>query len=263
MKRVTKNTILVVIPYCSEGAQGRELEFAVAGWRRHFKERDYLLVLAGEDNPITRTGDDICCVPSPRVEARDGQYRQHLDYVSCFARVREAFPQTRGYVRVADDCYAVRDFDMQDILTRKCIGESVEEFPFAVPGTWKADQQRTRAKLLELGYPIRNYTTHLPQFFEWERIAALWERFDMRRVSYVDELLYYNIYEGDRAAVNVHTDWQPYKCGIYRANPRVEYIEQSFKTRLWITNSPEGYIPQLEMMLDSHYFGADTWAWAG
>lgn len=250
--------ILVVIPYCSAGAQGRELEYAVAGWRRHFKE-DYLIVLAGEDHPITKTGDDICCVPSRRVPPRDGQYRQHLDYVSCFKKVRDAFPESKGFIFVADDVYAVHDFDMTDVLAQKKIGE-IALIPTPVGG-WRGDQQRTRAKLLEDGYSIHNYTTHLPQYFEWEKLEALWERYHMDTESYVFEDLYYNIYFGDRLAVNVHTDGQPYKCGIYRSNPDIYAIERAFIDRIWITNSPEGWVPQLDRMLNQYYFNSGTWTW--
>lgn len=249
--------ILIVIPWCSEGAQGRELEYAVAGWRRHFKD-PYLIVLAGEDHPITKTGDDICCVPSPRVAPRDNQYRQHLDYVSCFRKVREAFPDTAGYVRVGDDCYAVRDFTLDDILAPKTIGE-IGFNTFSAPGTWQGDKQRTRAALVDSGATLHNYTTHLPQFFEWDKMAALWERYAMDRVSYVDEDLYYNIYEGSLPATNVHAEPQPYKCGIYRSNPDVAAIEAAFGNKIWITNSPVGWVPQLDMMLDQYYNGAGTW----
>ena len=252
------NPILVVIPYCSDGSQGRELEYAVAGWRKHFKE-DYLIVLAGEDHPITKTGDDIVCVPSPRVEAREGQYRQHLDYVSCFRKVHEAFPKSKGYIRVADDCYAVRDFDMQDVLTRKCISHEVGINPFATPGSWAGDQRKTRDKLLADGYPVVNFTTHLPQWFEWKKIEALWEKYHMDETSYVDELLYYNIYEGNRAAINVHSEDQPYKCGVYRSNPSIDYIERCIGKRIWITNSPDGWVPQLDAILNKYYFGAGDW----
>jgi hypothetical protein len=250
--------ILVVIPYLPGAGQGRELEYAVKGWQRHFKE-DHRVVIVGEGVTACAPEGTIP-VESPRVAEIPGQYRQHLDYVSCFRRVRELFPDSDGYIRVGDDCYAVHDFDMSDVMVRKTIGE-VGKNSVAVPMTWQGDKQRTRAVLEDAGCTTHNYTTHLPQFFEWDKMAALWERFGMERTSYVDEDLYYNIYEGDRVAVNVHEDPQPYKCGIYRANPRIDYIEASFGTRLWITNSPEGWVPQLDMMLDSYYNGADTWAW--
>ena len=86
--------ILVVIPYCSVNAQGKELEYAVAGWRRHFKE-NYLIVVVGEYHPVCESGDDIVYIESPRVDAVPKMYRQHLDYVSCMRKVWNAFPVCR------------------------------------------------------------------------------------------------------------------------------------------------------------------------
>ena len=247
---------IVVIPYLPGAGQGRELEYAVAGWRRHFKERFDIVVVG--DGVTGRIPDGCIPVESPRVPERAGHYRQHLDYVSCLRRVHEAYPKSRGYIRVADDCYAVRDFDFLDVVTRKCIGE-IGKNPIAIPGSWQGDQRRTRDLLEREGLPLVNYTTHLPQWFEWSKIEALWERYGMDTTSYVDELLYYNIYDGDRAAINVHTEEQPYKCGVYRSNPRIDYIERCIGRRIWITNSPVGWVPQLDAILNKYYFDAGDW----
>lgn len=250
-KKPGNNPILVVIPYCSAGAQGRELEYAVAGWRRHFKE-DYLIILAGENHPVTETGDDIICIESERVPAKEGHYRQHLDYVSCLKKVRAKFPESKGFIMVADDCYAVNDFDLSDVkLLKQKSGEMGGSF--ASTNGWLRDKARTRERLLGDGYPIRNFTTHLPQYYEWDKLSALWEKYDMENVSYVMEDLYYNIYYPTRIPLQLHIDFDNFKCGIYRKNPRMEYIHRAFKQKIWIQNSPEGWIPELDRMLASYY----------
>lgn len=252
------NKILVVIPYCSAGAQGRELEYAVAGWRKHFKE-DYIIVLAGEDNPITETGDDICCVRSKRVPDKPGQYRQHLDYVSCLKKVREAFPDTDGFIFVADDCYCVHDFDLADVKIPKIINTQIIHRS-SPNGEWSNDLEKTRSRLLADGYPICNYTTHLPQWYEWDKLAAIWQRYNMDNESYVFENLYYNIYYGDRLAVNVHTDRQHYKCGVYDPLMDPMEIERAFSERIWITNSAAGWTSTLDAMLSQYYFRSGCWS---
>lgn len=243
--------ILVVIPYCSQGAQGRELEYAVAGWRRHFKE-DYLIVLAGEDHPITKTGDDICCIQSERVAPIEGQYRQHLDYVSCFKKVRQAFPDSEGFIFVADDCYAVHDFDLIDVKLLKALPS--EMFNNANPfNGWQIDVVKTRMKLLEEGYPIHNYTTHLPQWIEWDKLEALWKKYDMEHQSYVMEDFYYNIYYKDRLPVRLDQERDSIKCGVYSKEPDFDQIERAFQNKIWITNSPVGWSDRLDKMLSEYY----------
>lgn len=250
-KNNTGEQILVVIPYCSNGAQGRELEYSVAGWRRHFKE-NYLIVLAGEDHPITKTGDDIICIKSERVPQKPGQYRQHIDYVSCFKKVRKAFPNSKGFIFVADDCYAVNDFDMTDIL---CLKQKADDITCSESSTnaWQRDKAKTRAVLVKGGYPTRNFTTHLPQWFEWDKLEKLWDEYDMENESYVFEDLYYNIYFPTRIPLQLHIDFDNFKCGVYRPNPRLNYITNAFNKKIWIQNSVEGWIPFLDKALADYY----------
>lgn len=248
-----KNPILVVIPYCSAGAQGRELEYAVAGWRKHFKE-DYLIVIVGEDHPVTKTGDDIMYIASERVPEKDGQYRQHLDYVSCFKKVRAAFPQSKGFIFVADDVYAVNDFDLIDVQFLKQDAPT-SDFRIDSSNAWRRDKMKTKSRLIADGYPTRSFTTHLPQWYDWKKLEALWERYDMENESYVMEDLYFNIYYNDRVALQLHIDHDNLKCGVYRQNPRMNYIQNAFKDKIWINNSPDGWIPALDKMLNDYYFG--------
>ena len=251
MGKSTGDKVLVVIPYCSAGAQGRELEYAVAGWRRYFKE-NYLIVLAGERHPVVDTGDDIICVESERVPPKEGQYRQHLDYVSCFRKVRERFPDSKGFIFVADDCYAVNDFDLTDVMLLKQKAGDIKASSASSNG-WQRDKAKTREALAVRGYPTRNFTTHLPQWFEWDKLESLWDEFDMDNESYVFEDLYYNIYYPTRVPLQLHIDHDNFKCGVYRPNPRMNYIEDAFKTKIWIQNSVEGWIPALDRMLSEYY----------
>lgn len=244
--------ILVVIPYCSEGAQGRELEYAVAGWRRHFKER-FIIVIAGEKHAIADTGKDIIAIESPRVQEREGQYRQHLDYVSCLKKVRAAFPKSKGFIQVADDCYAVNDFDMTDVLPLKAMpGEICDEAKS--PNGWKRDAAKTRARLLADGYPVRDFTTHLPQWFEWRKAEALWERYDMENESYLFEDLYYNIYYPTRLPITIRDEYDNYKAGLYFSNISAEGIRAAMKRKIWVTNSPTGWTDALDGVLNDYYF---------
>ena len=248
-----KNKTIIVIPYCSEGAQGRELEYAVAGWRKHFKE-DYLIVIAGENHPVTATGKDIVCIESPRVPGREGQYRQHLDYVSCLKKVREAFPKSKGFVFVADDCYAVNDFDLSDIKFLKQLRDNIPFEPGS-PNAWKRDQAKTRERLVADGYPTRDFTTHLPQWYEWDKLAAIWERYDMENESYLMEDLYYNIYYPTRIPMTVRDEWDNVKCGLYVVNIYAEGIRNAMRRKIWLTNNPTGWTSDLDAVLRNYYFG--------
>lgn len=243
------NKILVVIPYYPAGAQGMELLFSIAGWKRHFKE-DFLIVVVGEGLPELEE-DGVICLESKRVEAIEGQYRQHLDYVSCFDLVHRTFPDTKGFIFVADDVYAVNDFDMSDIMFLKQNSDSIN-YRSTSTNAWRRDKAKTCSQLKKDGYPTRNFTTHLPQWFEWDKLEVLWKKYDMLHNSYVMEDLYYNIYYGDRIPYQL-TEEDNLKCGLYDEDYSIFKVRDAFKHKIWIQNSPKGWNWELEAILSRYY----------
>ena len=241
---------LVIITYLAKEAQGRELEFAIAGWRRHFKE-DYLIVLTGENLPHFE-GEDIAYVESPRVPASEGNYRAHLDYVSCLRKVRAAYPDSEGFILVADDCYAVRDFDLATVKRLKCLPGGIDFDPQS-PNIWRRDKMRTKRVLQANGYPQRNFTTHLPIWYEWEKVERLWDEFCMDKTSFVLEDLYHNIYFPVAGAVEIDEDSDSLKCGVYTSHPDLRRLERAFHEKVWITNNPTGWVPCLVELLEKYY----------
>lgn len=239
---------LVVIPYLASAAQGKELDYAINGWRKHFKEK-HKIVLVGEGLPKR---DDVICIESKRVEESPGQYRQHLDYVSCFKKVHEMFPETTGFIMVADDCYAVNDFDISEVKLLKMLEP---DFSFKEDSTnaWRRDKMKTKKLLLSKHYPTHNFTTHLPQWYDWDKVEKLWDEYDMLHNSYVIEDLYYNIYFKDRIPFQLNKETDNLKCGIYDKDFPVDKLKQAFKSKIWITNSPVGWILELPKLLEEHY----------
>ena len=251
-KHKTGEEYLVVIPFFKGGAQGNEIDYAIAGWRKHFKE-NYKIVIVGDYADVVDTGDDIVFIECQRIEeVGEGNYRPHMDFVKKFKAVRKAFPKSKGFIFVADDCYAVNDFDIYDIMPLRMRKDNLEEYMHKAGGFFK-DEAKTRDWLKSEGYPTRNFTTHIPAYFEWDKLEALWERLDMEHNSYVFEDLYFNIYYPTRVPQQLNIDHDNLKCGVYRPNPRMEYIKRAFKKQIWIQNSVEGWIPALEKILKDYY----------
>ena len=245
-----KEKTLVVITYLAKEAQGRELQYAIAGWRRHFKE-DYMIVLTGEDLPYIE-GNDIAYVYSERVPASPGNYRAHLDYVSCLRKVRKRFPESEGFILVADDCYAVNDFDLATGKALKFMPGGIDYDPQS-PNPWRRDKMRTKRVLQANGYPQRNFTTHLPIWYEWEKLERLWDEFGMDRTSFVVEDLYHNIWYPIAGAAIVDEDSDSLKCSVYTTHPDPARLRRALDTKIWITNNPDGWQPALEAVLREHF----------
>lgn len=236
--------MLVVIPYYAPGSQGHELKLAIEGWRKHCKS-DYHIVIVGETYPNV-SGDDVTFVYSKRVDAIDGSYRPHLDYVSCFRKVRELYPNEEGMVFAADDNYAVKDFDEMWIRGLRYLSDR----PFGVPEAdgWPLDVYFTMCKLQDLGLPQRNWTTHLPCWFDFDKLMEMFDRFEMDKQSYCLEDLYFNLYHGeDYAELDA-----PYKYFVCKPEDIYD-LDAAIEQRMWICNTVEGWSEEMEQKLLSHY----------
>lgn len=249
------NPVLVVIPYLASAAQGRELEYAIAGWTKHFKCHHKIVIVGEGLHAIPewiRTHEDVTLVESPRVPAISGQYRQHLDYVSCLRKVRDRFPQEEGFIMVADDCYAINDFDMSDVLFLKAKSWDIDYDP-NTPNTWRQDALKTANVLFDGGFPTHDYTTHLPTWFEWDKLEMLWNRYQMDRESYVMEDLYFNTFFYDRIPFLLDETKDNLKLSVNQNGPGGTYLDWALRRKIWINNNPDGWRPELEALLKRHY----------
>lgn len=248
---VIKDSILVVIPYLASAAQGRELEYAVSGWRKHFKEPHHI-VIVGDYHPIVDTGDDITFIECPRVEPVEGQYTCHLDHVHKFRKVREMFPDHKGFIYACDDMYAVNNFTMVEVLLPKVVQRDMGG-DFNSSNPWQRDMAKTRLLCVNHNLPLYNYVCHLPVYYEWDKLLAIYDQYDCDHQSYIVENIYFNTYFADRVPFVLDFDKDNFKCGVYRSNPRIWCIENALKSKIWIQNSPEGWIRELDEILSKHY----------
>lgn len=241
---------LIVIPYFAKGAQGNELTLAVNGWRKHFKE-EYRIVVVGDYNPIVDTGDDIEFIECPRVpEPSANNYRAHIDFVNKFKKVREKYPNEDGFIFVADDVYAVNDFTFEDVA---CIKK--EASPNNVKGfmnKWQLERNKTRAALKKRGYKTDNYVTHLPIWFEWEKVERLWDEFDMAKSSHILEDLYFNVYHADDKAVVLGQN-DRYKFRTNTGKTTEKEFLNAMKKKIWLQNGVFGWSSKLKHVLEAHY----------
>ena len=249
---------LIVIPYLSRGAQGRELVYAVEGWKQHFKEPCYIVIVGDKDKNVAevmtraKQGEPaIEFIPCPRITPVEGQYTCHLDHVNKFRKVREQFPQSEGFIYACDDMYAVRDFTIGDVKYPKL--KSLEMTAKHDSGNaWQRDLAKTRALCEKEGLPVWNWICHLPVYYEWDKLFAIYEKYDCYHQSYVVENIYFNTYH---ESPPFPIDYNLVKFTMTGKSP--EAVAEMYKAldegKTWITNTPEGWCADLEVLLQIHY----------
>ena len=242
------DVVLVVIPYLASGAQGRELELAVAGWRKHFKE-NYHIVVVGDYDPVVDTGKDITFIDCEQIPPTPGQYRPHLDHVHKFRAVRKRFPKSKGFIYTCDDIYAVADFTLRDVMIPKMPARG---FFFGISRSfggvpdWSSDKQKTGDLCFRAKLPVRNWVCHLPVYYEWERLLDMYDRYNCDNISYIAENIYFNEKYPDEIdafdEMEFHDEVKTEKLTL-RPIGEVQ----------WISNSVGGWSEELEQILLKHY----------
>lgn len=258
--------ILVVIPYLASAAQGDELRLAINGWRKHFKEPNQIVVVG--DRPewmegIKRTtingitfewmvdpywDYDIKMIDCPRIDPIPGQYLPHLDHVHKFRKVREAFPDSEGFIYTCDDIYAVADFTMEDILEPKHpeLGAYIKPYDWhSNAADWWSDRGKTAELCVREGLPARDWVCHLPVYYEWDKLFAIYDKYDCDHNSYIVENIYFSMLYGDRRSFPA----ADYRYEVKTANPGGLPIGGV----KWITNQNCGWSEALEKILRDHY----------
>lgn len=240
--------ILIVIPFLASGAQGNELELAVTGWRLFFRT-PYHIVVVGDHHPIVESGDDISFLPCPRIAPVDGQYLPHLDMVHKFRKVREAFPDSEGFVYTCDDIYPVAESKIGDIIKPK---EPVRGFSFT-PAPWHgktpdwySDKNKTGELCARMEIPVRNWVCHLPVYYDWELLLEIYDRFSCDRVSWIVENIYFNMMYPDDPHALPERDFHDEVTTSY---PDIRPLG----TVRWVSNANCGWSRRLEGMLRAYY----------
>jgi len=239
---------LVLIPHLPSGQQGHELALAVAGWRKHFKT-PHTIAIMGENLP---TIPGVVNVESKRVPDVPGEYRSHLDYVSCARKAREMFPDTEGFVVAGDDVFAVNDFTLEDVKLPKIQEDWIPTIGAdSHPNSWRRNLAKTGIVCHRDCPQTYNWTTHLPHYYEWDKLFSIYDRYDCDHNSYVIENLYYNTYNNRQPELLRRDDRWKYEVSftpLYRPD-----FTHALATKVWVTCTENGWSPEMEEVLAGHY----------
>lgn len=242
---------LVVIPYLSIEARGRELELAVAGWQRHFKE-PFRLVVVGDLDATVEACHGIDFIPCPRVpDVGVGNYRPHIDHVHKFRTVREHYSDAAGFIYTCDDIFAVNDFTMDDVLVPKIRTALMGGDSKSMNG-WQRDMAKTRMLCEREGLPLRNWVCHLPVYYQWDALFSVYDKYDCDHSSYIVENIYFNMFFSDADAVEVE-GLDKYKYVASTTRTDASAVRRAMREKIWLNANPDGFTREFERLLRDYY----------
>lgn len=239
---------LIILPYIQNRSQGKELWLCLNGWKKNCLF-DYHFVVIGEFDDSLRTEFTwVEFIHCPTIEKKDNQYNPHLDIQHKMELVMERFgDKYNGFIRMADDIYAIKPFVLEDITTVHYHSSEFIGKKDSPSSYWSHDKWKTRQLFDKENLPHINYTTHYPYWYEFSKLSEIWNKYNMREESYVLEDVYFNYYKHEEPILDREIRLGIWNKDIYKNEFQNAVDNPSIK---FVCNSTNGWSKELENDLE-------------
>ena len=232
----------VVIPYCKEFAQGKELLYALRSWDKNCCFPAEFVVIGDKEDWFS---DEIHFIECPRVSDNPS--------VDTYQKLKVALESdlvTDDFIWTNDDIYVLQPIDLSHIQLPKVLGPLDTS---KYKGFYRENMQRTIDCLKQLGAACQNYGTHTPVMFNkasWLGMIAKLDEQITQGMLYTS--IYFNLQQPQVTAVTL--DWRkdPFLLPVVSQNPSTEVVK-SLLPKMFLNNARSGYSPWLESFLDKEF----------
>lgn len=231
----------VVIPYCKEFAQGKELLYALRSWDKNCCFPANFVVIGDKEDWF----HEIHFIECPRVSDNPSVDTYHKLKVAL-----ESDLVTDDFIWTNDDIYVLQPIDLSHIQLPKVLGPLDTS---KYKGFYRENMQRTIDCLKQLGAACQNYGTHTPVMFNkasWLGLIAKLDEQITQGMLYTS--IYFNLQQPQVTAVTL--DWRkdPFLLPVVSQNPSTEVVK-SLLPKMFLNNARSGYSPWLESFLDKEF----------
>lgn len=173
-----------VWPYWHAGSRGDELRFSMRSVLQHYGDAASLLVVG--DRPPWYSG--------PVLHQDRIRPIQNVEYCDMVAKMktlsvhRDAPSQA---IWMMDDIYFVNPVSLEELQTPRAY-----VWDRSTGSRWRKLKKRTMDLLRRRNLTTHDYATHLPHWYEKDKLRTLWDRLPLDREPLLWEVAYGNIYRG-------------------------------------------------------------------
>lgn len=240
--------ITIVIPYLKEKAQGSELLFAVRSIAKNFIGANVQLVVIGDKEDWFSDQimfiDKACIGSNPQADVVEKMKVIILDQ-----RIGEDFIWSN------DDIYFVAPTTLEDIKILKTAGLLVNEH--GNTGLYNKNRALTLEALNEIGLPIRNFDTHMPFYFEKEKMMKVFESFPTLEKGLLIASAYYNLHHSKDEPAERY-DWRTDKWLLrvvsdLQSEEKKELFRNLIRQKHFLNHSEAGFSKLLNDWLSRQF----------
>lgn len=238
-----QNHVSVVIPYCKEFAQGKELLLALRSWQKNVRFGVNIVVIGDREDWFS---EEVTFIEHQRESDNpqmDAMEKLKLAISSPFV--------TERFIWSNDDIYVVNPVSLAHIELPKILGELN---PDKYSGVYATNMLHTKQLLQQHGLPTLNYGTHTPFLFDKSLLMDMFEKFPvLQEGGYLFTSVYFNAQP--YPAHPVLLDWPKDQVllPIISKSPDEKKVVEMMSRKVFFNNAESGYSPWLEHFLEKQF----------
>lgn len=242
LEKKAQDHTTVVIPYCKEFAQGRELLFALRSWYEKTCFPANLVIIGDREDWF---GEEIFVIEHQRTSDNP-----QIDTMEKLKLAIESPEVTERFIWTNDDIYLVNRVSLAHIEIPKVLGElNPEKFK----GTYAENMSRTVMLLDKSGLPKLNYGTHTPVLFEKFRLKDMLVHFPEAESGVLFSSLYFNFQPFPAYPVVLDWETDQFLLPIVSRNPNEQKAKELLQKKVFLNNTVSGHSAWLEKFLEQMF----------
>lgn len=242
LEKKAQDHTTVVIPYCKEFAQGKELLFALRSWYNNALFPANLVIIGDREDWF---GEEVTVIEHQRTSDNP-----HIDIMEKLKLAIESSEVTERFIWTNDDIYLVNRVSLAHIEIPKVLGELN---PSQFKGVYANNMSRTVMLLDKIGLPKLNYGTHTPVLFEKSKLMEMLERFPEAESGVLFSSLYFNsqAFPAHPVVLNWKTD--QFLLPVISQNPDEQKAKELLRRKVFLNNTVSGHSAWLEKFLEQMF----------
>lgn len=231
--------VTVVIPYCKEFAQGKELLFALRSWQKNVRFGINVVVIGDREDWFS---EEITFIEHKRISGN-----AQVDTLAKLKVAMESPEVTGRFIWTNDDIYVMNPIDMAHVALPKVNGALL---PIRFKGLYAENMKRTKELLERNQLPCLNYGTHTPMLLDKGCLTAMFERFpELEEDGYLFTSVYYNSLPYPTQPVYLNWQTDQVLLPVISQKPDENKVLDLLSRKVFMNNAVSGYSPWLEKFL--------------
>lgn len=242
LEKKAQDHTTVVIPYCKEFAQGKELLFALRSWYNNARFPANLVIIGDREDWFS---EEVTVIEHQRTSDNP-----QIDTMEKLKLAIESPEVTERFVWTNDDIYLINGISLAHIEIPKVLGDLK---PNQFKGVYANNMSRTVILLDKCGLPKLNYGTHTPVLFEKSKLVEMLERFPEAESGVLFSSLYFN--SQAFPAYPVVLDWKTdqFLLPVISQKPDEQKAKELLQRKVFLNNTVSGYSAWLEKFLEQMF----------